>query len=261
MNGNLPLQARVRRLRRRLLGIHLAAGTVWGLATAATLCLLGGWLDLLWEFPPPWRIATLWTGGISGGLLLVVLAAIAVRSVRDFVAARRLDRVGRGGGRIFTGWELEQSRYGIAGQSPPPLSAGLAGLAAADAAAAARQVPLGKAAPLRPLARSLAAFCLLAALVGALVVGLPGMALTQWSRFLRPYDDVPPFSLTEFKVTPGHRDVIYGDDLEICAAVIGEPVEQVELVLASSRGRAGGVQGDPRPRKSQTGRRHPGKVP
>ena len=236
MNGNLPLQDRVRRLRRRLLGIGLTAGMVWGLAAAVALCLLGAWLDLLWEFSPLWRIATLWAAAIGGGLLLIVSAALALRAAGEYLAARRLDRAGDSDGRIFTGWELEQSRYGIAGADAPPLSAGLAALEAADAAVAAGKIPLRKAAPLRPLGRSAAVFCLLGAIVGALALGLPGMASTQWNRFLHPYADVPPFSLTEFDVTPGDAKVVYGEGLDISTAVRGAPVEQVELVLTTSRG-------------------------
>ena len=84
----------------------------------------------------------------------------------------------------------------------------------------------------------MAAVALLAAIVAAVAVGLPGMAAVQWKRFLQPYADVPPFSLTTFEVTPGDKlDVLYGSDLEICATVRGAPVEQVELVLTSARGR------------------------
>ncbi|MCE5268370.1 MAG: hypothetical protein LLG00_10840 [Planctomycetaceae bacterium] len=232
------VETRIGRLRRRLISVHLAAGTVWALAAALLLLLAGAWLDLLWELPPAWRVATLWLAVVSAAALLAVLILAAWRAARGFALARRLDRAGNAGGRILTGWEFEQNRYGIAGQQPPPLSAGLAALAVEDAARRAGQIQLGRAVPWRPLRRALAAIALLVAILATAAVVLPGMAKVQWNRFVRPYADVPPFSLTEFDVTPGDKaDVIYGSDVEICATVRGTPVDQVEIVLTSARGR------------------------
>ncbi|MEN6459163.1 MAG: hypothetical protein ABFC63_09555 [Thermoguttaceae bacterium] len=231
------VETKIGRLRRRLLGVHLAAATVWGFAAALLLVLLGAWLDLLWELPPAWRTATLWAAVAVGLVLLAMLAVLTWRAAQGFALARRLDEAGRARGRILTGWEFEQSRYGIAGELPTPLSAGLATLAANDAAWAAADVSLSLAAPWRPLRRALAAVVLLAAVVGALTIVLPGMVGVQWNRFARPNADTPPFSRTEFEVTPGNKlDVIYGSDLEICAAVHGAAVDQVELVLTSAGG-------------------------
>ncbi len=238
VNGKtmISLRTQLRRVRRRLLGVGAAAAAVWALAAATLLLLLGAWLDLLWEFTPQWRIATFWAAGVTGAVLLAALAVKAVRAARDAAIARRLDRAGKGGGRILTGWELAQGSYGVRGETPAPLSAGLAEMAVKDAAAAVAQVPLGKVAPVRPLGRSLMAIVLLAAVVGLLAVCLPGLAWTQWNRFVRPFDDVPPFSSTEFKIEPGDCDVIYGSELEIRATVVGSPVDQLELVLESAGG-------------------------
>ena len=158
------------------------------------------------------------------------------RAARDAAVARRLDGAGGTAGRILTGWELEQGRYGVRGETPAPLSAGLAALAVEDAAAAAGRVLLGKAASLRPLSRSLAALTLLWAGLAVVAVVAPGLARTQWNRFLRPFEDVPPFSLTEFELAPGDVTVVYGSELEIRATVRGTPVEHLELILESAGG-------------------------
>ncbi|MEN6451699.1 MAG: hypothetical protein ABFC96_14500 [Thermoguttaceae bacterium] len=249
------VQTRIGLLRRRLLGVHVTAATVWGVAAATVLLLLAAWLDLLWELPPGWRIAMLWIAAGCDVGLVAVLTVVAWRAARGFALARRLDRAGEAGGRIFTGWEFERGNWGMqhrgAGCQPaetqinrgrlttcPTLSAGLAVMAAEDAANAARQVSLRRAAPWRPLRRALAAVALLGAIVAALAIALPSMTGVQWNRFVRPYDDVPPYSLTQFDVTPGDKpDVIYGSDVEICATVRGAPVDQVELVLTTARGR------------------------
>jgi hypothetical protein len=233
----VSLRTQLGRVRRRLLGIGITAAAVWALAAATTFLLLGVWLDLLWEFSPQWRIATFWAAGVSGAALLAALAAMTLRTARDAAVARRLDRAGDGGGRILTGWELALGRYGVRGAQPAPLSAGLASLAVADAVAAAGRVPRGKVAPVRPVGRSLAALCVLWGAVALAAVCLPGLAGTQWSRFLRPWDDVPPFSRSKFAVQPGNVKVLYGGELEIRATVTGEPVDQLELVLQSANSR------------------------
>lgn len=227
------LGIQLRRVRRRMLNIGTAAALAWSFTIASLLLLLGVWLDLLWEFPPEWRIAAIWIAAIAGATGFVLSLACVVRAARDTAIARRLDRVGNTGGRILTGWELVQGCYGIRGVSPDPISASLAEIAVADAVEAARQTPSSRAAPLRPLARSLAAVLLLAAVVAVLAVWLPKLASTQWNRFLRPFDDVPPFSSTEFRVEPGDVEVVYGSELEIRVTVVGAPVDALELVLES----------------------------
>jgi hypothetical protein len=230
----ISLGAQFRRVRRRLLGIGAAAAAVWGLAAVTILLLLGAWLDLLWEFPPEWRIATLWAAGAAGVALLALLASATVRAARDPSVARRLDHAGDVGGRILTGWELAQQQWSRRRNLPQrSLTLSLANIAVADAAVAAARVPLGKVAPVRPLGRSLGAVGLLWALVAVLAICLPGLVETQWNRFSRPFADVPPFSQVEFKVTPGDTSVVYGSELEIRAKVIGPQVERLELVLAS----------------------------
>ncbi len=224
------------RVRRRLWCRSAAAGMIWGLAAATVLLLFGAWLDLLWELSPAWRIATLGAAGISGVVSLGTLAAVTLRAAHNAAIARRLDQAGDAGGRILTGWELAQHRYEVGGVEAARLSAGLAMLAGQAAATAARQIPLAKAVPVRPLGRSLAVLAALWTILGILAVGLPGLAWTQWSRFLRPFDDIPPFSLTRFEIAPGNVQVLYGSELEVCATIVGEPVEQLELVLATARG-------------------------
>jgi hypothetical protein len=229
-------RTRLRRVRRRLLSIGAAAGTSWGLAIATLLLLAGAWLDLLWELTPAWRIAALAAAGVCGAALLTVVTAATILAARDAGIIRRLDRAGHCGGRIVTGWELALGRYGLPDAPPTPLCAGLAEMAVADAAAVAGQVPLGAAAPLRPLGRSLAALGALWAVVGVLVVCMPGLAWNQWTRFTRPFDDVPPFSPCEFTVEPGSVPVVYGNELEILATVRGAPVDHLELVLETAHG-------------------------
>ena len=109
-------------------------------------------------------------------------------------------------------------------------------MAVEHAAALAGRVKVSKAVPARPLGRSLASLLFLAAGVGLVGVLMPGLARTQWGRFTRPFDDIPPYSATTFTVTPGDIQVVYGSELGIRAVTRGAALEQAELVLEDGLG-------------------------
>lgn len=230
------LHRKIAQIRRRVLGVGAAAAAFWVILAIIGLLLLAAWLDLLWEMPPDLRTAAVWIAGAIGLLLLGLLMVRLFRSSQPADVARRLDAAGESEGRIFTGWELAERGFGRHNSASLSLSAGLAHIAVERASSEAVQVPLDRAAPLRPALRSAATLIGVLALVGVLWLGLPNLARTQWNRFWHPTADVPPFSLTEFTVTPGNASVIYGNDLEIRAAVRGTPVEQLELVLETPSG-------------------------
>ncbi|HLA85027.1 MAG TPA: hypothetical protein VJL29_09545, partial [Thermoguttaceae bacterium] len=137
----------------------------------------------------------------------------------------------RRGGAILAGWELAAAPCG-GGSPSPEVTAQLSRMAVAHAARLAAAVPTADAAPARPLRRSAMWLGALVCLMAVLVVALPELARTEWSRFASPTDDVPPFSTIRFDVNPGDTDVLYGGDVEISAAVEGAAVEQVELALS-----------------------------
>jgi len=137
---------------------------------------------------------------------------------------------------VLTGLELDRPSSRPSGLKTSSVTAGLARMAVDHAAMVAGRAAPARAAPARPLGRSLGTLALLSAVVGLLVLCLPQLARTQWDRFAYPFDDVPPFSQTTFEVTPGDTEVRYGDALEIRAAVSGPPVDRAELVLVHDDG-------------------------
>ena len=135
---------------------------------------------------------------------------------------------------------LPWAAYGVRGRPAAHDAPALASMAVDDAAAAAAAVPLAKAAPLRPLGRSAwpRSACSGPSAGGA--GGLPaGLAWTQWNRFLRPLDDVPPFSLHQVpRLRPATSRFPTAASWKIRATVDpATPVEQLELVLESAHGR------------------------
>jgi len=231
------LQSRIRAVRARLLWIVAASAACWGLALAIAVTLAAAWLDLLWELPAAGRVGALGAAALAGLALTVLLVVAGLLAAKEIAVARRLDRAGRHGGAILAGCELAASSCAGAwpGGRRSPLAETtdeLARMAVAHAARLAEKVPAADAAPVQPLWRSLAGLGLPVVFVVALVVCLPELARTEWNRFRRPTDDVPPFSLIRFEVTPGDAKLLYGSDLEISAMTNGGAVEQVELVLA-----------------------------
>ncbi len=223
-------------VRRRLVTVGAIAAAFWGVSAFVVLMLVAMWFDLVWDLASPLRAVTLPVLLAAGFALAVALAVGTLRQARASRLARRLDAAGGTGGKILSGWELEQQLRSPGPGNLRPVTAGLAHLAVSNAARLADQVPSSRAVPLRPLARAAAAAGLVGAVVALLVVVMPGVARTQWNRFAHPTADVPPYALTEFDVTPGDTSVPYGDELDVWAQTRGEPVDELELVLRGAQG-------------------------
>lgn len=225
------LRAALQKVRRRLYWVGGASGILWAVAAAVVLLLVGAWLDLVWELSPQLRIATLLASGLASLVLVSILLGRILRAGKDDRLARRLDRAAGSGGEILTGVELDGPIHEAYRSHAFDLSAGLAHMAVGRAADLALQVPGAKAIPARPLGRSLGMLAVTLAVIGLLAICLPGLAGTQWNRFLHPFSDIPPYSSIEFQVEPGDHDVVYGDPLDIYVTPIGGAVERIELVL------------------------------
>jgi len=245
MKNNALLQSRIRKTGRRLRLIGSAAALAWGLAAAIGLLLFAAWLDLLWELSPTARIIMLWGAPSVGAMLMIVLAYRTARTARPAALARRLDFAANSSGAILTGWELDNRAWSTECRvrssealtpEESPLSSGLITMAAEHAESLARRAPLAKAVPAKPLGRALAVLVAQAALIGLLALLMPGLAKTEWNRFTRPHDDVPPYSSLRFSVVPGDTSVLYGEELEIAATVEGGVVDHLELVLVGGDG-------------------------
>lgn len=236
MTQDTPLRTRLREVGRRLWMIGTAAGLLWGLAGVTVLLIAGAWFDLLWELAPPLRIAACAIAALGGAVLLGLLLCRTAAAARPAPVAWRLDRAGQTGGQVITGLDLEGPGPGTGSPDTAELTSGMARMAVDRAAAVAGEVPITRAAPAKSLRRPLGSLALLLAGVGLLVICLPRLARTQWSRFTDPFGDVPPYSRTQFVVEPRGAKVLYGSMLEIHATPVGAPVEQIELVLEGEDG-------------------------
>ena len=229
--ADTSLRARLGRVARRVMLVGATGGLLWGLIGALAVLIVGAWIDLLWGLAPQLRI-TVWTISTAGGaLVLGVLVRGTAIAARARSVARRLDATAATGGDILTGLDLDDPGAGVQVDRTAELTAGMAQLAVDHAARLALEVPLGRAVRAKSVRRSGTVLVISAAVVGIFAACLPRLAWTEWSRFTDPFGNVPPFSWTQFEVTPGDVEVLYGSPREISVTATGRPVEQVELVI------------------------------
>lgn len=231
--SDISLRTRLRPLRRRWWLLGSIAGAVWAVFAGLLLLLLGGWLDLVWELSPQGRIA-LWIAAalLAGAFFLLALVRIA-QGGRFPLLARRVDRVMGFGGAVLTGYELDhpESKNSTSGTLSPAVSEALARMAVEHASTLAATTDVSRVLPTRRTGRPIFATLILLGLLALLALLMPEMMRTQWMRFLSPYSDIPRFSNTTIEIEDPEKQVVYGDALDIRAAVRGEPVDSVLLLL------------------------------
>lgn len=233
---NTNLQTQLRTIKRRWWFLGITAGLFWTLIATVLFLLLGGWLDLLWELPPYGRVACLVAAGLLA--MTVFVAAIVRVGQRGKIPAlaRRVDQSMGFGGAVLTGCELEQASAKFSNRS----SSALAHIAVEHAAKLlTTAIPAElhkKAVPAEPVKRSAKFLAALTGLVVVLAVMMPDMMRTQWNRFIHPYNDIPQFSNTTIEIENPEKSVVYGDPLDIRAAVLGDPVDSATLVLEGANG-------------------------
>jgi hypothetical protein len=227
------LKSQLAGVRRRLIWISATAGFFWSLLAVLGILLFAVWLDLLWELSPQARVAWVVLATLGGLILFAVFGGSMWRRSGDALVVRRLDHAASCGGAILSGWELSRQLCAVPDSRAETLTNGLAGLAVGKANQLAEKVKPSEAVSSQPLRVSSSVLGGMFLLVGVLGVCLPTLAETEWRRFVQPFHDVPPFSTTTFQVEPGDAEVIYGEGLNVRATIVGDAVEQVELVLES----------------------------
>ncbi len=236
VSGSSTLTSRLRQVAWRLWTLGTTASAIWGLFAAVLLWLAGAWLDLLWEMPPELRLATWAVAALGATVAIGAVVWRTTRSTRAATIAFRVDRSAGAGGQIVTGYDLQTSGLGVPNPEHASLSRYLADLATDRAATLAGEVHLSHAVPMRPLVRPLAMLFAVVGVIILIVILLPGLATTQWSRFVQPFDDVPPFNPIHFEVEPGDVAVLYGNRLDVFARPEGGPVDEVAMVLQAADG-------------------------
>jgi hypothetical protein len=235
MNSSLILTNVLRRLRRRFLWIHSAAGFAWGVGIAAAVVLLGVWLDLIFEFSPGARIAVTVVSLLAAVVAFGWLIIRALDRARPNRLAGSLDALAGAGGQIQSGLDLATRQDGPT-TGDRFLTRGLAEMAVTRAGELAQRVSTRKAVSARPIGPSYGSLAGIGVVTAALAVVSPRMSATEWLRFADPFGDHPPYSPIEFTVTPPGARVVYGKGFDIDAQARGGAVESVDLVLVHPSG-------------------------
>jgi len=226
------LVGRVGAIRTRSISIRLVAALLWGVVAVMLAVMIAVWFDLLWDLSAAARVMALQVAALCGAAALFLGAWFGWRASATGRVARALDSAGNTGGEIVAGLNLS----GKSGEGSA-ISAGLAELAVARAAATAWKIVPGIAIPLVPVSRASMALCGLAAVLATIALLMPGFFRTQWNRFASPHDDVPPFSLLKISVEPGNAEIVYGEGIDIVATTSETPVDDLQLVLQYENGR------------------------
>jgi len=241
LSGKHPgLPDALRTLKRRALGLGVAAAAGWSLIVAMSVWIAAIWLDLALELSSALRLLAGCAAVGLGVFLLTRLISAARRRSTPQSVARRLDETGATGGEVLSGVDL----YLHPGSTPsaanaPGVTDGLARIAVERAAALVASIAPDRAFPVRPLVRPAAVLFAFTAGVVCLAVLLPRLAATQWLRFVDPFGDHPPYSAVTFSVEPGNFKVAYGQAQDIVATASGGAVQDVELVLEMNGSGAG----------------------
>ena len=226
-----PLQIQLQSVKRRWFIHGTTAGLIGATIVAILLLLLGGWLDLVWELSPEGRIGVLISSALLGGTFFIAALVRIGQNVRFSSLARRVDQAMGFGGSVLTGYELEQTF-----RSKSDKTAALAHIAVEHAAQLAATTIPARAVPAKRIQQSTLVLMSVLGFVGLLTLLLPDMMQTQWNRFAHPYGDVPRFSNTIIEIEDPEKRVLYGEPLDIRAAVRGESVDSATLVLETADG-------------------------
>lgn len=186
-------------------------------------------LDYLIAMPVWMRCALI--GGLWLALFIWVLVNFfRISRVRVSDIARMMDRDDPRGS-ILSAYELENEQ-GLFGDSD--MQKQLGGCLIRDAWLGLNKLgrhvwlPLELERKLRHYATGAGVFCLV-----ALFLALP-VTKVVLPRVLFPWSDTPPYSPLSFAITPDELQVIYGDDLELSAAITGGEIrDQVWFLIRS----------------------------
>lgn len=236
LNSSGQLNERIGDVRRRLFSVGFTAAIGWALFAIVAVLLIAIWFDLLWELPAQFRTASFIVALVIGLVLFGFLAVSIFKKSNQSWLANRLDSVGDTGGEITSGLELAdalaEDRETIAAPNAnAQIEKGLASMAVARAAETAKTIDRSVAIPLAPVKIIAMILAGLALLIGIVGFSMPKLARTQWSRFVSPSDDVPPFTTIEFEITPGDVEIRYGEPVDIVAKLGSTPIDDLQLVL------------------------------
>ena len=213
--------------RQRAILVGLIAAIAIGLLVIISTLLIGMWVDLTVPMSVGLRRCVVPLAAIAAISFIVSLMRRMKQNTNESAMAERVDEFSDSGGRVMTGYDLVCDLSNEAA----PLSQGLALMAAEQAEDVCVNIDEETAIPTdnarywwKVVGATALGLCLFAFFV-------PRLAWTQVQRILIPMETQLPYSSTTIEVQPGDTEVLFGNDLEVEAKVVGPLVEDLELVF------------------------------
>ena len=228
--GDEKLLEQIERLARHRRRVGWLRALLWSLTAVGAGLLFLGWLDLLSALHNVLRAV----GVVAVFALAIVVVMKAVQAALRAASARRIasdvDHASETGGEVAAGLGLT----GI--DTRHPLTAGMAGIAVRRAARITAALPETAIEPARRTRQALQYVVILAAAIAAVALLWPDAFRTELLRLSQPWEDHPPYSRHAFRVRPGDATVKYGESLTVLTMVLGQPAEQLDLVVRQEDG-------------------------
>jgi hypothetical protein len=191
------------------------------------------WLDLVWAIPTAGRWAITRLGLVAGLVAIVATWSWKSRRMTPEHVAYWVDTEAKTGGEMLAGWQLEQRPPAKASS----LTKGLAQMASARAGKRLAGIQPEAVLPADAVKKAAWMLCGGIGLVVLLTIVMPGLAWTQWQRFVFPSRDVPPYTGVVIELDPAEATVVYGEDVTIQANVTTGRVDFIELVTITPDGK------------------------
>lgn len=222
----VQLTALMARVRRHLLGRFVAAVALWAGASVAALLLLALLLAGASGWPQGTVVPLLLHGAVLAGAAGIVVAGVLW--VRRTLSERRLARLVEEGADLPRGavlGALELSRSVPPGMSADLATTGLRRVAEGVASHPTRQLAGEEHRRLSRAIRS-GAVAVAAALPWAVIAGVlaPERAALAWSGIVQPYGLMAEPAYPPLAVSPGDREVLRGEDVEVSVEAVGRDV-------------------------------------
>jgi len=216
MNFRSALRSFLRRWRSGL----LLTGIFRALLIAGVVLLALGVFDFYAGLSDPAR-------GIAFGSIVAAAVFGAVWALWDAITFMRRDAAKAADSAIASGRRdvLSALELNANATGETALARWLQQRSVETAAGQLGRLPLSRSLPLRALGRRVVQSLGVAAIFGALALGLPGPFKVIGRRLLDPHADVPPYSPLHFSLGPAPAEVLYGGELLVTADISGAKLD------------------------------------
>ncbi|MEQ1824978.1 MAG: hypothetical protein ABL921_03500 [Pirellula sp.] len=230
--SHTTIRERLRPFRLRAMQLS-ATRTVLSVAAVAIISILVSvWIDLIWALPTSVRWMVTRVGLLAAVIAAAILSWIRIRSVTHEQIASAIDSRERTGGEVLAALQLSQQGF----HPRNNLALGFAEIATDRASQRVVKAIPKSVLPMDALHFPSQLICGVVLCTLCIAAVMPGIAWTQWQRFLFPASDVPPYTGVVIDLELEKDSVLFGADVMAVASVTSGNVERMNLVARNAQG-------------------------